>query len=361
MRERCKQCLKALHYTYRAWIYCAGKGEDYTLNTARLLIPDGAKGAVVLDATADVNAVYDVGGKRFNRIPTPQGVRSYRNFTLHVSRDHKVGKGPMVADAKKLTGSLIQDLNGRLGNERQAFIVCHKDVEPILNSWDTSFDMSTGHWGAIDGSNGWRDCDTVVIFGLNYLPKTWTANIFMALNGPQDTEWLRDRDLRGFGGHEDIRKALANGHLATTIIQAINRISCRKVVDSEGNCPESEGYILLPYGELADTLLDHIRRSMPDINIVEDWTFEVSKAKTPGKRSKSNNALVKFIENMGEGKVSKGVAAKRLGMNAKTVQRQMATASDPGSDIHAALERTGVRYEIERKGKTQYAYFINDI
>jgi hypothetical protein len=100
---------------------------------------------------------------------------------------------------------------------------------------------------------------------------------------------------------------------------------------------------------------------MPDINIVEDWDFKMSKAKTGGRQSKSSRALVKFIENMGPGKVSKGVASKRLGMSQSTMKRLLAKASDPGSDIHAALKRSGVKYEIERRGKTQYGYFINDI
>ena len=361
MRERSKRCLRALHYTYRAWAFCAREGKEYTLNTARLLVPEGAKGAVVLDATAEVNVVYDVGGEMFNRVPTPQGVRSYRNFTLHVSRDHRVGKAWMTDNSKKLTGSLIKDLNGKLGKDRQAFIICHKEVEPVLNSWETTFKMSTGHWGAIDGSNCWRDCDTVVIFGLNFLPWTWTANVFMALNGPQDDRWLQQESFRSFGDHQDIRKALENGHLATTIIQAINRIRCRKVCDARGNCPEAEGYVLLPYGPRADILLDYIRRSMPDINIVEDWDFKMAKAKTGGRQSKGTRALVKFIENMGPGKVSKGLAAKRLGMSVSTIKRLLATTSDHGSDISKALKRTGVRYEIERNGKTQYGYFINDI
>lgn len=90
LRGRVKKVLRALHCIYRAWVFCAQKGKDYTLNTARLLVPPGTKGAVVLDATAEVNAVYDVGDAMFNRVETPEGVRTYKNFTLHVSRGHRV-------------------------------------------------------------------------------------------------------------------------------------------------------------------------------------------------------------------------------------------------------------------------------
>jgi hypothetical protein len=37
--------------------------------------------------------------------------------------------------------------------------------------------------------------------------------------------------------------------LAVSIIQALNRIRCRKVVDAEGNCAPCKAYLFLPDNE----------------------------------------------------------------------------------------------------------------
>ena len=356
LREIHKKRLKGLHYIFRSWNYYANSGKDHTLNTARLLVPEGVKGAVVMDATAKTNIVYDIHKDSYRR-HAPKGVRSYRNFTLHVSRGHRVGKNAMVKSAKQGTSDLIQDLNRRLTG-RKAFVVCHKGVEPVLQKWETTFEMKTGHWGAIDGSNEWRDCDTVVLYGLNYLPSTWTANVFMALQGPQDTEWLRSDGVRQFGDHRDIRKALERGQLSTGIIQAINRIRCRRVNDAQGNCPLSEGYLLLPAGSVADVIRDHIRQAMPDIVIKEDWEFK--KHKRRAKASKHGLALVKYIENMMVGRVAVTGVARELGISVPTMKRLVATTKEAESDLSKALRKFGVRYEVVGRGRGARSFFVRD-
>ena len=152
--------------------------------------------------------------------------------------------------------------------------------------------MKTGHWGKVDGSNEWKDCNTAVIFGLPYRPDTWSANVFMACQGPQETEWLRGEE-RSFNGHVDIRQSLKTGQMIVDIVQAINRVQCRKVIDDQGNCPETDIYMLLPKGHLAEEILQGIRHEMPEINIIEDWDYlsQKHKQKRP-RRSNHESALV---------------------------------------------------------------------
>jgi len=117
----------------------------------------------------------------------------------------------------------------------------------------SSFEMHTGHWGAIDGSNEWKDCDSAVIFGLPYLPDHWAANCYMALQGCTSTEWLQNSAERAFGRHSDIRQSLMHGHIITDVIQGINRVRCRKVVDVGGNCEETD---IFNCGAIPASLLD---------------------------------------------------------------------------------------------------------
>jgi hypothetical protein len=174
--------LRSLHHIFTSWVYYAKVPvHGHTLNTARLLVPDSVKGATVLDATASANVIYTLFDKA-KVITPPKGVRSYKNVTLHVSRGHKVGKVHLRNSGGPDIARLMETLNAQLGS-RKVFVVTHKDTEAKLQARPSSFELLTGHWGAVDGSNAWRDCDAAVIFGLPYRPDTWTANAFFALQG----------------------------------------------------------------------------------------------------------------------------------------------------------------------------------
>jgi hypothetical protein len=63
--------------------------------------------------------------------------------------------------------------------------------------------------------------------------------------------------------------------LSVSIIQAINRILCRQVVDAEGRCPSADIFIVLPRVETGDAILEDIKADMPDLNVV-DWKFDLN-------------------------------------------------------------------------------------
>lgn len=293
-RQRLRQIhekrLTDLYYIHRHWAYYANHNAQHTLNAARLLIPEGTKGCVVMDATASTNKVYDL-YDNFVRTPPPDGSRSYRQFRLYASRGHQVGKHHMIKHSDTVSESLIHDLRDRISPDSRVLIVCHKDVEKMLVQYLPSANWRTTHWGMVDGSNEWRNCDVVVIFGLPYMPDTWSPNMFMAFQGPQPTDWLRNDGNRPFRDFEDIRKSLKRGQLSTDTIQAMNWVRCRKVVDKDGNCEPTVGYILLPQGELADAILEDIRSMMPGIVIDEDsWKYTEQKRKV--KRSNHEQSLI---------------------------------------------------------------------
>jgi hypothetical protein len=77
------------------------------------------------------------------------------------------------------------------------------------------------------------------------------------------TEWLQQSDKRKWKRHEDIRKSLKNGQIITSIIQAINRLRCRKVIDAEGNCPDTDVYLMLPDDGITREILEGIRKEIP--------------------------------------------------------------------------------------------------
>jgi hypothetical protein len=264
----------------------------------------------------------------------------------------------MKGKAKDLSRELIGELNERLGEDRKVFICTHKDVEAVLDSYEPKFELKTGHWGAVDGSNDYRDCDTAVIFGLPYRPNTWSANVFMALEEPQTTEWLQESDKRNWKSHEDIRKSLKNGQIITSIIQAINRVRCRKVIDAEGNCPDTDIYLMLPNDGIAEEIIKGIKIEMPGIK-ARDWSF--SSAKKQVKRSNHESALSKFITNMDIGRQAVTIVKKTLGMSNTTFKTLINKMKDETSELSKAMVKVGATYMSNQEGgRGNRAYIVKE-
>ena len=92
IRERLDRIIYDLTELFLNWNYFSKKGKFNTLNTASLIIPDGIEGAVVMDATANQNLLWDLLSDKSVRIRTPKGARSYSNVDLYVSRTTQLGK-----------------------------------------------------------------------------------------------------------------------------------------------------------------------------------------------------------------------------------------------------------------------------
>mgnify|MGYP006289296753 CR=1 FL=1 len=343
------ETLKSLEHMSKQFMYYAKHNREYTWNTARALVPEDVKGAVVLDATAGTNHVYKLFG-HVERDDKTEGVRNYQNVTLHVAVGHTVGKEAMVKEAKERCQGLLADLETRLSKDTKALVVTHKDVEPVLKTFSPGFEMKTGHWGAVNGVNTWKDCDTIVIFGMPYKPNVLTMTTWQAA---QEQPMNPDvADLETKTRMDQDRSELKQGWLKTDIIQAFNRIRCRKVIDSQGNCPEAEGYIMFKSQAEADEVLKTIREEMPGIKVVFDW--ELTSGKKKVKKSNAENALISFFGAMEPGKRSKSDVQKFLGISARKMDGLMAKAKDPESTVGQAIAEAGVQLDAKGPGKPTY-------
>ena len=354
---RMDRVLKNTQAVMERWNYYAMKLGSHTMNSARLIVPDEITGAVILDATASSNVVYEV-FERAEIISTPR-CRDYGNVTLHVSRGHAVGKSKMVKHAKQEAAKLFQNLQDSLPAERRVLVVCHKWVEPYVVQYKGShfaaFDAV--HWGALDGRNDWSDHDTAVIFGLPYRDTTWSVNTFMALQGLQSTEWLRADGDRPFKRYRDIRAALNTGQLVVSVVQAINRIRCRRVVDADGNCRAADVFLLLPAGKVGDDVLAGIKQEMPGINVA-DWSYHDLKRKP--RRSGYEESLVSFAANMRRGYQSATTIQQQLGISGTQWKHIARKLKDQSSDLARKLADVGVVFRVERQGKTTRAALIRE-
>jgi hypothetical protein len=350
--------LRDINTTLANWSWYAKKLNDHTINTARLIVPEDISGAVILDATASANLIYRLFGDRVDVVPVPSRARTYANVNLHVSFGHAVGKTSMLRTIKQEGPKLIANLQEQLGKARKVFVCCHKWVAPHLIAYDTGFTaFDVGHWGAVDGRNDWQDFDTAVIFGLPYRDRAWSANTFMALCGPQTTDWLNSEGDRPFQSYQDIRHSLEVGQLVVSIVQAMNRTRNRKVIDEHGNCHPVDVFILLPADKSGREILDGITGEMPGINIIP-WTYTA--AKTKPRRSNHEEAVVRYAGVMPNGRKSVTDIRSELGIPSTTWERLGISMRDTTSALAKRLVAQGVVYRVEQAGKVRRGYLVKN-
>jgi hypothetical protein len=349
--ERISKALQDIQATFSSWNWYAHKVTGPSINTARLIVPDDIAGAVVLDATAGTSLAYRLFEDRVDVIPVPAKARSYENVTLHVSRGHRTGRGHWEQEATNEAPKFLAAVHETIGREHSVLAVCHLGAKAAFVGLAPEFQRyAVGTYGALDGRNDWADFDTVAICGLDHRDDVWADNTFMALQGVQSNEWLQSGEARAFKEYPDIRKALHVGELATSTIQAINRVRCRRTIDSEGNCGQTNVFLLLPAGKKGEAILSLILREMPGA-VVEEWQH--GEAKTKVRRSNHVEAIVAFAQAMGpRDRISATDLKARLGITSSTTwERLTKELRDHANDLCQRLLDHGVQYVVEGKGR----------
>jgi hypothetical protein len=302
LAERVAKTITAVQSCLERFAYYAKKGDWHSINSAALAVPLDAPGPVVLDATARANFLWDLFEERHERPAIPSHVRDYSSVTLHVARGTGLGKNTMTKPERigERLPRIKRGLEEAIGSQRSVFLCVHKDVEEVITkkpesgkgkSWVERLNFKTcavGHWGAIDGRNTWQDCDTAVILGLPYLPQTWATNRFGALQGAPDDKWLQAPEWKQY---KNVLKEMERRQMSVSVIQAINRICCRHVIDGEGRCPPADILIVLPKDAMGDAVLDDIKADMPGIK-VRPWDFALDAPKEKKPRIGSTHGRV---------------------------------------------------------------------
>jgi hypothetical protein len=340
------------------WAYYARKGNEHSINSASFLIPWDVPGPVVLDATANANFLWDLFGPMAQIVPTPSKVRDYSTVTLHIARATGLGKHSMVKNIKTRFPRLLHALENKIGSDRSVFLCLHKDVEHVALSYANHFArFDVGHWGAVDGRNDWATHDTAVIFGLPYRDRVWSTSQFFALQGPQDDDWIKNPVWKQ---HEDVRRVMEQRQLSVSIIQAINRVRCRRVIDAQGRCQSADIYIVLPKDRTGDAILQDILADMPNIRVVP-WAFELDGAKVRKARTgTSHEALITLMVNRLPGETAMPHVQRELGLDRSKLKKLKEALSKPEHPTTTALRNIGVGYVVRGAGRGSKAFLIKD-
>jgi hypothetical protein len=237
------------------------------------------------------------------------------------------------------------------------FLCLHKHSKPLAETFSTDrLNLSVGHWGAIDGKNTWKDCDVAVIYGLPYMDQRRAINSLFATRGPQETAWLQTNTHKQ---QINLVNVIMQRHLSTSVVQAINRICCRRVIDDHGRCPVSDVYILLPKHWQGDAILDDIQANMPGIKVVP-WDYEPDGPKVYAPRSSSAHAgIISLMQGRGPGLTPFPFIKRELSLSDKQISRIKEQLKDAASKITKALREIGVSYHVTGVGRGSKSYLMN--
>ncbi len=349
--------LKSVQAICSRWAWYARSGKRDTLNLSRLLLPEPFPvNVVVLDATAKQEVLWKLLGKdRVVRPEAPKGVRNYANVTLNVSRvaGGGLGKGKMTEKGKARLARLVEHLNERFAgqSDRKVFMVVHKAIEHLALDHELTFGkLSVAHWGSLDGKNEWSDHDTAVIVGLSYRSRIWANNLYQAVNGRQDTEWFRS--------NLELRRDMEVKQLTASLVQAINRIRCRRVIDDKGNCPPSEVFLFLRDGDEGDTILEGIKSEMPGV-VVKPWEHSLDGPRAAIRRGSSHEGLVTLMENYPEdGEWPLPWIEREFGLSKDGAKDLRATLRNPTSPLALRLAALGVSYVTHGVGRGAKSFLV---
>jgi hypothetical protein len=361
--SKLRDALEDIEATMDSWNWYSKKLREHTINTARLIVPETIHSAVVLDGTANQNLIY----KLFDRakvISLPES-REYPSATLHYSTGHSVGKREMKKKRHLVCQQLIANLQRTLGplpdgtpaNKRRVFVATHKAIKPVLLTHQATcgFELAVESFGRIRGRNLWRGFDTVVMFGLPFAGREWAPDVFFAMCGIRDTQWLTDEKARACHGYKDIRQALDWGRLIAEVVQTLNRGRSRQPSTSTGDCEPVDLFILLPVGGLSHAIVDGIKAEMPRI-VVKQWDYSEQKQAKRGAKTVYENAVAAYCEGLASGKYLAREAQKYLGISNRHWDRIVGAMKNTESALYRQLAAVNTSYAVERVGKTQMAY-----
>lgn len=349
LAERVAETITAVQSCLEQFAYYAKSGKWHSINSAALAVPLDMPGPVVLDATARANFLWDLFEEQHERPVVPGHARDYSSVKLHVARGTGLGKNAMSERIRERLPRIKKALEDSIGPEHSVFMCVHKDVEEVITrksentkGWVEKLNFSkcsVGHWGAVDGRNTWQDFDTAVILGLPYMPRTWATNMFCALQGAQDDKWLQSPEWKHF---KNVRKEMEQRQMSVSVIQAINRICCRHVIDAEGHCPPADIFIVLPQDAMGDAILEDIKVDMPGI-VVKPWDFSLDPAKEKRPRAGSSHVrLIEYMRNATVGAVSLSIIQHALQLS--SVKKLRETLNNGEHPTTQALIEMGVSY-----------------
>lgn len=327
-KKKCLEQIAALEKLIQMRAKVSGNEDNQKLCATEPLLEHQDTRLVILDATAKSNPVYGLLEDVVNVVSLPDNLRVYDGCNFLVSKNHSVGKASMAERHEEIFETLIPQLEARLDKDRKVLLITHKNIVGHARNFNTHWtSFEVANWGALDGKNDWSDYDAIAICGLPYL----------------DEEVIRSRiNALKRGASSDDVKAYQLGWLSSCLVQAVNRVRCRRITRPDGGCDPVDIFVMLPNGKDADTLQSSIISNMSGMSPI-DWNIDTAKRKA--KRSRIKDALITFLRNASPGRYPIDHVREVIDASERGFRNVVAKLTDASSNVSAEFKAIGAAYE----------------
>ncbi|MCL1883801.1 MAG: hypothetical protein FWF81_08640 [Defluviitaleaceae bacterium] len=181
---------------------------------------------IILDGTAKINCLYD--NERFNIVELPS-IKTYKNTTIFVCKQLN-GSRHEISQSATILDTVLEFIEKYKPSNAKALIITLKMFEDELLEIGLPQNTYVDHFGNITGTNKYADFQYLFIAGTPNLPENAYKIAYHTYSG--DTDMTKDqRSIVDKGSRylmDADYRATAASMKAAEIIQAINRVRCRK-------------------------------------------------------------------------------------------------------------------------------------
>ncbi|AVX02573.1 hypothetical protein MXMO3_00025 [Maritalea myrionectae] len=349
------EALKLFGTLKNGYLMLSKTGADTFLSTSSR-IPH--RNAIVLDATAELDFEYTLHSEHVYVHSIGNELRNYQNATLNVNYGNRTGKSSLKDNAALLASELYQSLQTQVQPHCQTLVCCHKVA---LNEFAavpyTDIFTDTANYGNLDGRNDWSEYDTILVAGLSHRDEISLRLAYMAALGPQTEEWLNSQyDRVQVDGHDPIAKLKLSANV-TSLVQALNRIRIRRIIDEEGNCAPCNAYLLLgaKTGQGGE-VLKQVISAMPNI-VVSEFEIDGQATKRKPKTQNRNRKLLDFFSGTRlYGKYSIAEVTSETRLSSSTLKRIIRDLNNNASELSQAATAIGLSH-FSSTGRSGSSYF----
>jgi hypothetical protein len=341
--------VRALMEDFR-WQY-VGRSGRAMVTTARMLVPPAR--SVTLDATGALSPVH-VGRPDLFDIIVPKPTRTYTSVVARVART-KRGTGKEVMErfageiARGALGSLKEYYSDGI-SERRVLVVTHlvgeKAVAKVFAKGGFA-EAHVAHWNKLDGSNAWRNADTIVLLSHPYRDPATDTNAVYAITGERAAPATLVEAAR------EIREA----RVAAANAQALGRTRMRQMLTDDGACPPVDVWIRVPATRNpvdADAVLAAVQRTLPGLQLAT-WELDETADTDDTRRTrgaKGDDALEAIAAGLAVGQRHELREGQDGLPTGGTFFRLVRAARTPGNPLQVRVARHGCRVEKGTTSKT---------
>ena len=300
--------------------------------------------SVILDATASINYYYRLQPGTMLYKAIPKDIRNYKNTTLFIAEKQITGREGLCNLSNDHLDVIANEIDKNIFKNNKVAIFTHICLEDKLqNKYKDQLEgVQLGHFGKLTGLNNYSDCNTLYLLGLPYKPESYYT----------DLHALSKAGISCFDNNKETkndRDKIKTTTLSAEVVQTINRVSCRNIIDSEGNCPITTIHMLLPIDKtISKSILDSIQEQMPGI-VIKRWDFVLKTSKKPGPKRKYDEPFLKELPKDYNESILFSIIANKLGMPETTKDKFRKRLQDPNDPLKIEVMEASVAFVKNKK------------